>query len=644
MKALFSALFFSLSIMTYAQDCTHVYVEVSPGAQDNEIGWNIAQSNGWAILSGAVGETSACIQDGCLTFTMYDGGGDGWAGSIITIFSDAAVLFSGTLNDGNYEVNDLQIGNSVPCDAHGCIDAWGNYHENGSLWNDVACTDCYCDDGQITCTSIDCEIPDCEAPNYFQDLDGECCPLCIQVTSVGCADQTASNFDASSTEDDGSCQWLDCDGGLSYTSLNILIEDSICHSNLYCEDYNWDGGDCVFDCNNDLITIWDIDSYFYNGQCDQILNCMAYNFDNESCLEPQGCEDENGVSYDHGVQWSTDPCTLCSCDNGVIACATEVCEYVVCEAPNYLQDIQGQCCPVCIEVQPETDCTVQNIPIELNVGWGMFGYTCLEPQNVTDAFSSITADIIILKDYLGNAYLPEWDFNGIGSLEFASGYQIKMYQTVEGFQFCPTPSVNQVSGQEQIEELQLQLDEALVMISSLEQEITDDPIQIGDIFAGGIVFQINENGSGLVAAINDLTDGATDPYGFGWIGYEWGCFGENTDGANGTSILTGYQNTLDIATQCSTENGGTTSAHEALAYESQSYNDWYLPSKEELVEMYMTIGQGSSNGNIGGFINEFYWSSSENDDFKSWGVNFGYGFTFNTDKNLTARVRVIRAF
>ena len=60
--------------------------------------------------------------------------------------------------------------------------------------------------------------------------------------------------------------------------------------------------------------------------------------------------------------------------------------------------------------------------------------------------------------------------------------------------------------------------------------------------------------------------------------------------------------------------------------------------------MYMTIGQGSSNGNIGGFINEFYWSSSESEDLTAWGVNFGYGFTFNTDKDLTARVRVIRAF
>ena len=40
------------------------------------------------------------------------------------------------------------------------------------------------------------------------------------------------------------------------------------------------------------------------------------------------------------------------------------------------------------------------------------------------------------------------------------------------------------------------------MISSLEQEITEDQIQIGDIFAGGIVFQINENGINTSRDIN----------------------------------------------------------------------------------------------------------------------------------------------
>ena len=72
------------------------------------------------------------------------------------------------------------------------------------------------------------------------------------------------------------------------------------------------------------------------------------------------------------------------------------------------------------------------------------GYTCLESQNVIDAFLGITTDIIIVKDYLGTAYLPDYNFNGIGRLEFARGYQIKMNQ-IGRFQFCQTPSIAQVS-------------------------------------------------------------------------------------------------------------------------------------------------------------------------------------------------------
>ncbi len=605
MKALSSALFFYLSMMTYAQDCTQVYVEVSSGAQDDEIGWNIAQSNGWAILSGAVGETSSCIQDGCWTFTMYDGGGDGWAGSVITISTDEAVLFSGTLNDGNYQVNNLQIGNIEPCGepSYGCEYEGVMYQFGTSIQQE--CNSCFCEAGFNP-----------NANGFWACTEQDC--------SYGCTDESASNYVSYATEEDGSCEWLDCDGGLSYTSLNILIEDSVCHSNLYCEDYNWDGGDCVFDCNNNLMTIWDIDGYFYNGQCDQILNCMAYNFDNESCLEPQGCEDEDGVSYDHGVQWSTDPCTLCSCDNGVIACATEACENLICDAPNYNENVQGQCCPVCIEVQPDTDCIVQNIPIELNVGWGMFGYTCLESQNVIDAFSSITADIIIVKDYLGAAYLPDFNFNGIGSLEFARGYQIKMNQTIEGFQFCPTPSVTQVSGQGQIDQLQIQLDQIQENISLLEQEmasiIPEDGITqadvdaayakgvasveipefdrvIGDYYQGGYIFQINEDGTGLLADLQDL----------------------------GVMNWDDAMSTAESAT-------------------SQGYDDWYLPRIEELELMYITIGQGAPGGNRGVFEDNVYWSCSEGITNEAWGVGFGNGVTDNYFKLLTFRVRVIRTF
>jgi len=173
--------------------------------------------------------------------------------------------------------------------------------------------------------------------------------------------------------------------------------------------------------------------------------------------------------------------------------------------------------------------------------------------------------------------------------------------------------------------------------------------QVGDLAEGGIIFQINEDGTGLVAAMEDLTEGATDPYGWGFNGYEWGCYQQEVNGADGTAIGTGLQNTMDIINQgCSTENGGITAAQAALDAEINGYSDWFLPSIDELVEMYNTIGNGGPEGNIGGFETSdwpYYWSSSEpgNSD-AAWGVYFGNGYSGYHNKTNTYRVRVIRAF
>ena len=170
--------------------------------------------------------------------------------------------------------------------------------------------------------------------------------------------------------------------------------------------------------------------------------------------------------------------------------------------------------------------------------------------------------------------------------------------------------------------------------------------EIGDIIEGGYLFYIDETGQhGLVAATEDLTEGATAPYGWGYNGYEWGCYGQGVNGADGTSIGTGYQNTIDIVNQgCSTDNGGITAAQAALDAEINGYSDWYLPSKGELLEMYNTIGNGSAEGDIGGFGNSFYWSSSEDNYNYAWFVYFDDGSTLDYDKNATLRVRVIRSF
>jgi len=122
--------------------------------------------------------------------------------------------------------------------------------------------------------------------------------------------------------------------------------------------------------------------------------------------------------------------------------------------------------------------------------------------------------------------------------------------------------------------------------------------------------------------------------------FYWGCLGTEIDGADGTSIGTGLQNTLDIVSGCSES---PIAASEALAFEAEGYSDWYLPSRDELVEMYYTIGNGGPEGNIGGFSINLYWSSSENNNNLGW-TGGPSGYLGGHLKDLLADVRVIRAF
>ena len=56
------------------------------------------------------------------------------------------------------------------------------------------------------------------------------------------------------------------------------------------------------------------------------------------------------------------------------------------------------------------------IPLYLPEGWGMFGFTCLEPMDAVDAFAPIVDKLIIVKDNDGSPYLPEYNFNSLGLL------------------------------------------------------------------------------------------------------------------------------------------------------------------------------------------------------------------------------------
>ncbi|HNZ43240.1 MAG TPA: DUF1566 domain-containing protein [Bacteroidales bacterium] len=152
----------------------------------------------------------------------------------------------------------------------------------------------------------------------------------------------------------------------------------------------------------------------------------------------------------------------------------------------------------------------------------------------------------------------------------------------------------------------------------------------GKTYQGGLIFYLNTiNGNGLVAAPFDQSTGA-----------EWGCHGTAISGADGTVIGTGAQNTLDIEASCATVGSAADICANLIL---GAYSDWFLPSRDELHEMYNNLKVKG----FGGFSNNYYWSSSECATYElndAWLQNFQYGNQYNYVKYNPTYVRAVRAF
>lgn len=111
----------------------------------------------------------------------------------------------------------------------------------------------------------------------------------------------------------------------------------------------------------------------------------------------------------------------------------------------------------------------------------------------------------------------------------------------------------------------------------------------------------------------------------------------------GTAIGTGQANTARIVAQSGCTSGAAwVCAEYEVTVNSVIYNDWFLPSEDDLNLMYTNLKVFG----VGGFTEYYYWSSSEVDATYAWGQHFGIGFQSHGNKgyDYPSRVRAVRAF
>jgi len=118
-------------------------------------------------------------------------------------------------------------------------------------------------------------------------------------------------------------------------------------------------------------------------------------------------------------------------------------------------------------------------------------------------------------------------------------------------------------------------------------------LKIGDAYEGGLVASLGDNGKGFIVALSDSTRMA------------W----ENAN---------------------------------SFGHEMNGYNDWRLPSKDELNILYL------NKNKFGGFSQSDYWSGTMNNEKEdsAWAQSFeeGDGYQYTTNKFNGLSVRFVRDF
>ena len=160
--------------------------------------------------------------------------------------------------------------------------------------------------------------------------------------------------------------------------------------------------------------------------------------------------------------------------------------------------------------------------------------------------------------------------------------------------------------------------------------------------AGGLIFYIDE-ANAFSWSYLEAAPASTE-----WINNQWGSYNSVILGtgsaigngtANTTTIVNWLNNNTDD-THGDVTNKTTRAAYLCDALTAGSCSDWFLPSRDELTEMYINL----KLENAGGFSDDIYWSSSEGSSTLSYSRTFADGSEHNYMKSNNFRVRAVRAF
>ena len=188
------------------------------------------------------------------------------------------------------------------------------------------------------------------------------------------------------------------------------------------------------------------------------------------------------------------------------------------------------------------------------------------------------------------------------------------------------------------------IDDISIGATVVGTDATLSDLTVGDYFQGGVVFYILQSDDtgyvagethGLIAAVQDQSSGI-----------QWYNGSNDATGAIGTAVGTGSTNT-DAIISVQGETATSYAAGLARAYNGGGYTDWFLPSKDELNQMYQnksTINTTALANGGSTFLSESYWSSTEYSSNWAWIQAFNYdsqGYNVKYDQDF---VRAVRAF